>query len=173
MTTAIIYKSITGNTKQIAEAIAETVTDTISRTEVTYIGEPQSGIEAELYIVGSWTDKGMCAQEISEFLGTLRNKKIAYFGTAGFGGSKEYYESLSRRVQGIIDAGNEFIGAFFCQGRMPAGVRARYEKLLTEHPDDKNMKVNIENFDKALTHPDDNDIREAKQWIQELLKACE
>lgn len=170
MKIAIVYKSITGNTKEIAEAIAETVTDIMSRTEVIYMGEPVSGIEAELYIIGSWTDKGMCAQEISEFLRTLRNKKIAYFGTAGFGGSKEYYESLSRRVQETIDASNEFMGSFYCQGRMPQSVRVRYEKLLAEHPEDKNRKVNIENFEKALTHPDDRDIREAKQWIQQILK---
>ena len=54
MKIAIIYDSITGNTKKIAEEIKKE----IDKSNLIYFGEPEKEIEADLYIVGSWTDKG-------------------------------------------------------------------------------------------------------------------
>ena len=80
MKIAIVYKSITGNTKLLAEAIKEE----IPKNQLVYFGEPKANIQADLYIIGSWTDKGMCATEIAEFMQNIKNAKVAYFGTAGF-----------------------------------------------------------------------------------------
>lgn len=41
----------------------------------------------------------MCATEITEFMKNIKNAKVAYFGTAGFGGSEEYYEKLFERIK--------------------------------------------------------------------------
>ena len=73
MKIAIVYKSITGNTKLLAEAIKEE----IPKNQLVYFGEPKANIQADLYIIGSWTDKGMCATEIAEFMQniTYRNKE--------------------------------------------------------------------------------------------------
>lgn len=165
MKIAIIYDSITGNTKKIAEEIK----NEIDEINLVYFGEPETGIEADLYIVGSWTNKGMCSRKIVEFLKQLKNKNIAYFGTAGFGGSKDYYQKLYERVKEIIDSTNKILGCFYCQGKMPMSTRDRYVKLITEHPEDKNLQVSIENFDKALLHPDNEDISNVKKWIQGIL----
>lgn len=159
MKIAIIYKSVSGNTKLVAEAIKEALID-----DAVYIGEPRKDIDADIYFVGSWTDKGMCCTEISDYLKTLEGKKIAYFGTAGFGGSPEYYQSLFERVRNICPASNEMDEYFFCQGKMPMAVRNRYVSMLKEHPDDKKLEVNIENFDLALSHPDEADIKAIKVW---------
>ena len=86
MKIAIIYKSLTGNTKMLADKIQEKV----SKEDIIYVGEPKDNIDADLYFIGSWTDKGMCSKEIAEFLKKLENKKIAYFGTAGFGGDIKF-----------------------------------------------------------------------------------
>nr|WP_294490835.1 flavodoxin family protein BilS [uncultured Anaerosporobacter sp.] len=166
MKIAIVYRSITGNTKLIAEAIKEELKD----KEVVYFGEPTESIDADFIFLGSWTDKGMCCKEIRDFCQTLSNKKIAYFGTAGFGGSEEYYKSLYNRVKEIIPSNNTVVDYFFCQGKMPMAVRDRYIKLITEHPEDSNLKVSIENFDKALSHPDTTDLENAKLWSRKLTK---
>lgn len=163
MKIAIVYKSLTGNTKSIAEAVRDSLTE-----EVVYFGEPQENIEADLYFVGSWTDKGMCCKEIAEFLKTLENKKIAYFGTAGFGGSKEYYDALAKRVKDIVPDSNEMTESFFCQGKMPMRVRERYVSMMTEHPDDKQLEVSIKNFDEALSHPEQTDFDAVKEWARKI-----
>lgn len=166
MKIAIVYDSVTGNTKKIAEAVKKAV----SEEELVYFGEPREQIEADFYFVGSWTDKGMCSQKTAEFLKKLRKKKIAYFGTAGFGGSEDYYRNLYSRAAGIVDESNEMLGYFYCQGKMPMGVRSRYVNMMKEHPEDKQLQVSIRNFDEALSHPDDNDIANALQWAESVIK---
>ena len=66
------------------------------------------------------------------------------------------------------DQSNEIAGHFFCQGKMPEQVRKRYVKLLQEHPDDRQMKVSIENFDKAKGHPNEEDCARAAEWAKTL-----
>lgn len=172
MKTAIIYKSVTGNTKTAAEAVKEAVAE--ANGELVYYGEPQENeTEAELYFVGSWTDKGACCEEISSFLQTLENKKIAYFGTAGFGGSAEYYHTLFERISEKIPASNEKIEPFFCQGKMPQGVRTRYEKMLETKKDDEKIKASIRNFDEALVHPNAEDVKQIKEWAKHAMSICE
>lgn len=113
--------------------------------------------------------QGELLREIADFLKKLEHKKIAYFGTAGFGGSKEYYDALSGRVRSIVPDSNEMSESFFCQGKMPESVRARYVSLLTEHPDDKKLEVSIRNFDAALSHPDEADLEAVKAWVDRLM----
>lgn len=166
MKIAIVYKSLSGNTKLIAEGIKEE----LKEEEIVYIGSPEEYIDADFIFLGSWTDKGMCCKEITDFCQRLSNKQIAYFGTAGFGGSEEYYETLYNRVKEIIPSNNTVVDYFFCQGKMPMSIRDRYIKLITEHPDDANVKVSIENFDKALSHPDTKDLENVKLWARKLIQ---
>ena len=166
MKIAIVYKSLTGNTKTIAEAIAQA----LKSQEVVYVGEPTNEIEAEFYFVGSWTDKGNCDVAIGEFLQTLSGKQIAYFGTAGFGGSQEYYDALSSRVKAQIPKTNTVLGTFFCQGKMPMSVRDRYVSMLQTNPEDEKLKVSIDNFDAALSHPDENDIKAVIAWGESVIR---
>ena len=166
MKIAIVYSSNTGNTKIIAEAIKEE----LSNEDIVYFGKPENNIEADIYIVGSWTDKGNFSSEIKEFLTNLNYKKIAYFGTAGFGGQVEYYQTLFNRVKENINDTNQILGYFYCQGKMPMSIRDRYEHLIKENPEDKNLQVSIKNFDEALEHPNKEDIEQVKLWIKHIIK---
>lgn len=166
MNIAIIYSSKTGNTKLIAESIKEA----LPKEYIIYFGNvPKEIPEADLYIIGSWTDKGNATDDIIEVLKELKNKKIAYFGTAGFEESREYYQKLFLRVKASIDPSNQILGYFYCQGKMPLSVKTRYEQLLREKPNNTNLKLSIKNFDKALSHPDKNDLNNVKKWIQTIL----
>lgn len=166
MKVAIVYKSITGNTKQLAEAIQMT----LKQESIVYCGQPQDAIDADLYFIGSWTDKGMCDQEIRSFLQMLNHKQVAYFQTAGFGGSKSYYDNLLERAKEHLNDTNECLGSFFCQGKMPIGVRNRYVNLLKEHPEDRKLQISIENFDNACSHPDVQDLNNVQLWALEMIK---
>ena len=167
MNIAIIYSSNTGNTQILAETIKKELKD----ENIVYFGKTIKEIPvADIYFIGSWTNKGNASDDIIEFVKKIKNKKIAYFGTAGYGGSKSYYQTLFERIKIYIDSSNKILGYFYCQGKMPIQVRKRYEKLITEHPDDTNLKVNIKNFDEALTHPDNVDLDNVRKWVNSILK---
>lgn len=95
----------------------------------------------------------------------IKNKKIFLFGTAGFGGSDAYFEKILGQVKQSIDASNTVIGEYMCQGKMPQSVRERYVKMKEnpEHP--ANLDLLIQNFDRALSHPDSEDLERLKKSL--------
>lgn len=156
MKVSIFYDSVTGNTKKLADVINE------SFNNVTTIEE------SDIVFIGSWTDKGNPSLKVQEELKKIKNKKIFYFGTCGFGGSKQYYEMLFDRVKAFIDSSNQIIGYFYCQGKMPKSIKDRYENLLKENPNDEKIKRAIENFDNALNHPNEDDLNSLKKILEEI-----
>lgn len=159
---SILFSSSTGNTKLLAETIREV----LPAEYCDYFGdctgnEPKSD---KIY-VGFWTNKGIADDNALNLLKTLRNKEIFLFGTAGFGGSEAYFKGILDKTKESLDASNTVVGEFMCQGKMPQSVRERYDKMKQQPDHMPNIDAMIENFDKALAHPDDNDLNVLKQLV--------
>ena len=165
---AVVYASATGNTAMLAEEIRSYM----KNAECVYFGEAKENIPAaDIIFAGFWTDKGNCSDEIGNYLAGLQGQKIFLFGTAGFGGSKEYFSRILEQVKGHIPDGNTVIGTFMCQGKMPASVKARYEKMLESDPENERIKAMLINFDQALSHPDHHDLEELRAAVQKAVGA--
>lgn len=107
MKSSIVYSSVTGNTKIIADIIYNSLNNCI------YYGNPNDKVlEANIIFVGFWTDKGNCNKEIAEFLQSIENKNIALFGIAGFGGNKKYFNQIIERVSTYIPKSNQVVKSF-------------------------------------------------------------
>ena len=168
MKAVIIFESKTGNTEKIAKAVRDGFIS--GSGEVIYFGGGESIPEADIYFVGSWTDKGSCSKAGAEALSKLEGKEVCYFGTAGFGGDRAYYDKIASRVAEALGENSKLKSYFICQGKMPMAVRDRYVKMITENPEDKRLEVSIANFDEALSHPDENDLKNAFEWGKSLAK---
>ena len=146
---SIVFSSVTGNTRQLADAILSV----LPQENLRYFGPPaEIALEADRLYVGFWTDKGHCNKEISTFLKGVKGKEIFLFGT----------------VKKHIDRSNTVIGTFMCQGKMPASVRERYVKMKNSPLPIPNIDKMIENFDKAILHPDYEDIDRLKGSITQV-----
>lgn len=157
---AVIYVSQTGNTKQLAQHICDTM-----QGDCVYCGEPKE-VDCDFLFVGSWTDKGTCDERIQEYLKTLHHKKIFLFGSAGFGGSQQYFKQIIHRFSQYCDETNDIVGSFMCQGKMPMSVRERYVQLALK--DEKKFQPMIDNFDQALAHPNQDDLNHFTQILNQL-----
>ena len=146
MSYAIICSSKTGNTKKLAQRAREV------------LGEKNecSTADADLVLLGSWTDKGGLDPALEDALPQLAAKRVFLFGTCGFGGSQAYYDRVLDRFQSALPEGAQVVGRFMCQGQMPLAVRERYVKMAEQDP--KKFEPMIENFDRALGHPDAADL---------------
>lgn len=146
MSYAIICSSKTGNTKKLAQRAREV------------LGEKNecSTADADLVLLGSWTDKGGLDPALEDALPQLAAKRVFLFGTCGFGGSQAYYDRVLDRFQSALPEGAQVVGRFMCQGQMPSAVRARYVTMAEQDP--KRFEPMIENFDRALGHPDAADL---------------
>ena len=88
---SIVFSSLTGNTKKLADVIHET----LPKNECDYFGTIEAQVpQSKLLYVGFWTDKGNADHKTLELLSKLKNKKIFLFGTAGFGGSDVYFQKI-------------------------------------------------------------------------------
>ncbi len=159
---SIIFSSATGNTKQLADTIRET----LPKESCDYFGifQAEAPRSALLYI-GFWTDKGTADSATLELLSTLKNKRIFLFGTAGFGGSAAYFQKILEHVKQSIDASNTVVGEYMCQGKMPQSVRERYVMMKNQPEHPENLDMLIGNFDRALTHPDEADLDKLRKSI--------
>ena len=103
MSYAIVFSSKTGNTR----LLADTLRASLPQNECTYFGAPApEALEAETLYIGFWTDKGHADDTLTAFLQTLKGKRVFLFGTAGFGGSAEYFEQILAAVQKSLDESN-------------------------------------------------------------------
>ena len=160
---SIIYSSRTGNTKKLAEAIY----NVLPQNSCDYYGEVDK-IEDELsevLYIGFWTEKGDADLQTIELLKQLKNKKIFLFGTAGYGESEKYFKNIVDNVKKNIDSSNTIIGTFMCQGKMPLSVLERYKRMKEQKSFMSNIDNLIANFDKALSHPNENDIKKLEKTI--------
>ena len=159
---SIIFSSLTGNTKQLADAIYET----LPKENCDYFGIKETGQpQSEMLYIGFWTDKGTADEATTTLLKSLRNKKIFLFGTAGFGGSEEYYQKVLHNVRENIDPSNQIVGEYMCQGKMPMAMRERYVKMKEDPNHKPNLDMLIENFDRALSHPDKADLEKLQKSV--------
>ena len=162
MKICVLYDSVTGNTKMLADVIEKKYMGTLT----------DDPADADVVFLGSWTDKGSFSEKMKEQAEKIHGKKVFIFGTCGFGGSEEYYGKLFERAAGLLDESDEIIGHYYCQGKMPMSVRRYYEsKLLEEKEHDKVEKM-IENFDMALVHPDKTDMSALVNSTKHINIAC-
>lgn len=163
---AIVFSSQSGNTRQVAEAAFKALPN---EDCVYYGGVSEAAIsEADLIFAGFWTDKGTCDEQMKAFLNGLEHKRVALFGTAGFG-SGEYFDKILKRVSSNLPDSATLEGGFMCQGRMPLSVRQQYEKMALEKPMDEHIQGMINNFDAASTHPDEADFAGVRDFVRKLL----
>ena len=99
---------------------------------------------------------------------TVKGKQVFLFGTAGFGGDAAYFDKVLSAVKKHLDGSNTLLGSYMCQGRMPQSVRDRYVKMKASPVPIPNVDSMIENFDRAATHPDAEDLQKVKDAVAQL-----
>ena len=160
MSYAIVYSSPTGNTAMLAQAIREALPSEACR----YFGGPDDqALSAERIYVGFWTDKGTCDEQTARFLERLTDQQVFLFGTAGFGGAAAYFDQILGRVKEKLGPAVQVVGTYMCQGKMPPAVRRRYEAM----EDSPRRTAMLENFDKAVSHPDEQDLARLRAALPE------
>lgn len=138
-----------------ASAPAESTSSTSTSSTSTIATQAS---EADVVFVGFWCDKGSCSTAVQHFLQGLAGKRVFLFGTCGFGESDEYFAQILDRVRAYLPADAQYIGGAMCQGKMGMGVKRRYEGMLEKDPENAQARMLIDNWNKAQSHPNEDDI---------------
>ena len=160
MSYAIVYSSVTGNTALLAQTIREA----LPRESCCYFGAPDpQALSAERIYVGFWTDKGTCDAAAAQFLRQLTGQAVFLFGTAGFGGDGAYFQRILERAEENLGPEVRVVGTYMCQGKMPPAVRRRYQAM----EDGPRKTAMLQNFDRAASHPDQEDLARLRAALAE------
>lgn len=125
---------------------------------------------ADVVFVGFWCDKGSCSPAVQHFLQGLAGKRVFLFGTCGFGESDEYFAQILDRVRTYLPADAQYIGGAMCQGKMGMGVKRRYEGMLEKDPENAQARMLIDNWNKAQSHPNEDDVSRIAAAAKEALE---
>lgn len=166
MKTLITYSSKTGNTKKIAEAILEVLP---KETVIVPIEQEINPQEFDLIVIGFWVDKTMADEKVRNYIQKVKGKKVGIFATLGAYPDTDHAKDALKNVKKLLEPQNEVIREFICQGKIDPKITAEFEQL----PPDHFLSMTPERRRKhkeALTHPDEDDIKKAKETFKDIIE---
>ncbi len=157
----VTYFSLSGNTKKVAEAIYEELD---GEKTLKKVDEIQDLSLYDLLFIGFPVHSHSVPFKIEELLKKIPpGKKIALFSTHGsLTGSRLSREALEHAT--ILASKAKILGTFSCRGK----VSLQAMEVLSKSPEHKAW---TEMAASARTHPDENDLEDARvftNWIMTL-----
>ncbi|WP_029232491.1 flavodoxin family protein BilS [Butyrivibrio sp. VCB2006] len=168
----VIYASETGNTKKVAEEIYKALPSKKDDKAIVDVRTWNGSLDAENYFIGFWANRGSCSLEIIDILSSLHNRNVAVFGTCGMGNTDSYYSGLAQNATAWLSESNNFLGSYFCQGRMQESIRDKYESYRGKC-DDAKIDAMLKIYDSALSHPNREDFQKARYFVDRCVKKAE
>ena len=173
--TAVVYSSLTGNTKEVAEAIYAQLPEPCS----IYSLREAPPINLDSYqniIVGFWVDKSSADPLASEFISNLNNKTVALFATVGAlpntpmpaGDYANYGEKCLSNAAALLNKNCKLVSSFICQGRISAKMTEAFRHFPVGHPHYLTPE-RLARHVASQSHPDQQDIAAAKQFALETI----
>ena len=171
MKALVVYSSLTGNTKKVAEAVAEVVPG----CDLFPVQEAPASVEGyDLVIAGYWVDKGMPDGRTCKWLEGVKNARVAFFGTLGAWPDSDHARDCMAKGEALVKEparGNTVFGSWLCQGRIdPKVIEVMARMAADVHPMTPERKARIE---EAAKHPDAADCRRAQEFIRKVLDAVQ
>jgi len=167
MKIGIVYSSITGNTKKVADAIFNSLE---GKAKIFRVKKDEFNYkDFDIILIGYWCRRTFMDNDSFELLKTIKGKKIATFGTAGMYPDSTYANKCHEKIQQEIKKENEFIGSFLCQGKISekrTEERLKIPKGKPHYLGEEGLKRHIE----SRKHPNEEDLNNAVSYFKEILK---
>lgn len=160
---AVIYSSVTGNTRTIAEAIAEQAGDTdVFRVQ----DAPEDLSSYEVVALGYWLRLGQPDPLMLKYLPKVRDAQVVFFQTHGTSPTSEHAITSFARAGYNLGPGCTILGTFGCRGKIQPALLAKRKNA---GPDDPHGgEKSRERWRLASTHPDAADEAAAKEFIDDM-----
>lgn len=158
MKVQIVYSSLSGKTKTLAEAIAKKIEKQYECT-IHNIKDGEPIIDGDIVLFGYWVDKGGPVKPMQDFMGKIESKAVGVFCTLGYyADSSHALQSIETGVN-ILKEKNEIIGTYACNGALSDNIiqmfRARGNvpkqneirwEIMSSHPTKAECDLGAERF---------------------------
>lgn len=168
MKALVVYSSLTGNTRKVAEAVAAVLPGC---RPVPVAEAPENVEQYDLVAVGYWVDKGMPDKRTLAWLEGVKHARLAFFGTLGAWPDSDHARECMARGEAAAREparGNTVLGSWLCQGKIDPRVLEVMARVAADvHPMTPERMARIE---EAAKHPDDDDCRRAQEFFRTVLE---
>lgn len=156
---AILYSSVTGNTRRVAEALAGATGDPLF--PVTGAPDPAG---FDILALGFWVRRGMPDEKSQALWRRITGKPVFFFGTMGVWPDSPHAGRCRAGAEALLrEGGNRVLGSFFCQGRVSPQI-LKISEMRGRHPMTEERRRRLE---EAARHPDDGDLAAAcRAWLE-------
>ena len=159
-----VYSSCTGNTRKVAEALAET--SGVPCFAVRHAPNPD---DYDLLALGFWVRKGLPDARAQRYLARVSGKQVFFFGTLGAWPHSEHARRCMAATHELLQAGgNTVVDGFLCQGRINPQVIAATQRKGGHAMTAERRARQLE----AERHPDAADLAAARLHWQRCLQRC-
>lgn len=160
---AVIYSSVTGNTRQIAEAIAAQA----GNADIFRVQDAPADVSAyDVVAIGYWLRRGQPDPLTLKYLAGVKNVKVAFFQTHGTAPTSEHAITSFARAGYHLGTGCEILGTFGCRGRINPVL---LEKRRNAGADDPHGGAeSAARWKLADSHPDAQDLADARDFVERM-----
>lgn len=162
---AIVYASNTGNTKKVAEAMAQ------ARPEAFDIFDAKDNPDLSSYdliVFGYGVDKGGPYAFCKKLMATIENKIVVLFHTLGAEPKTEHSLACAANGGASLGANCHIINHFDCQGAIDPKMIEMMRRMPAGSPHSATPE-NEARWAKAASHPDESDLARATAFMQKTL----
>lgn len=114
MKVQVIYSSLTGCTKRVADAIFNGINAEQKTIHDLKDGTPV--LDGDIILVGYWGIAGKPNDEMKEFLPTIQGKAVGIFCTLGYYADSSHAQKTVEAGLDLVKENNEILGTFVCNG---------------------------------------------------------
>lgn len=162
----VIYSSLSGSTKKLAEGIYNNLEYSDKSIHDLKDGEPP--VDADIVLLGYWVDKGGPNPEMIKFMEKLEHKVVGVFCTlAYFVDSSHANGSLQKGIDLVKDK-NTVLGSIVCNGKLSDAMIARFKQapvgtphsatpenilrwaIMEDHPTQAEIVLGAERFNERI-----------------------
>ena len=158
MKSIILYSSLTGNTKRVAEAMASVMPEGTLCVPVKEA--PQNLADYDTVFVGFWVDRGTANKEAAKLIETLTNPNIVFFATLGMYADSDHARESIDKASELLQNKESLVDGFVCQMMYkmfpPGSAHGQSPERDALHK-------------AAETHPDEQDFANAKEFTKSVL----
>lgn len=164
----IVYSSNTGNTRQIADAmhqkLSEGIADIYTIKEIT---DDFSFDDYDIIAVGYWLTRGGPDMQVQKLLKRLENKHVVFFQTHGTEKYSEHSITAFARAASYLGDNCDVLGTFACQGKINPVLLNRARAASDDDPHAANER-NMKRWANAAQHPNNADLKDAGIFIDAM-----